>query len=161
MSENTNKLATSGERLKALRLRAGLNQARLAIQAGTTAMHIMDLENGSDDFEDKLQSIAQALGCNAKWLRTGQGRAMATGDASEVQPKPATNVEQQPSAVPESSQNKGVSETIVTLGSLLEGFSPPARQKFTSIVQKLAEDPDKKWDLAMQAGNLVETDMAS
>ncbi|KXS55404.1 MAG: hypothetical protein AWU57_183 [Marinobacter sp. T13-3] len=42
---STNKAAaTPGQRLKACRVKAGVNQARLAIESGTTSLHIMNLE---------------------------------------------------------------------------------------------------------------------
>ena len=74
-SPQTQPLQTIGGRLKALRLETGLTQSRLAIQSGTTAMHIMDMENGYNDFEGKLDTIANALGCEPQWLQTGKGKA--------------------------------------------------------------------------------------
>ncbi|WP_273208736.1 helix-turn-helix domain-containing protein [Marinobacter subterrani] len=152
MTDNL-KQQTSGDRLKALRTKAKLTQSRLAIRAGTTSMHIMDLENGSDDFEDKLQSIAQALECNAQWLRTGKGPAMAASHANGIQAKSAASAAG--TIMPDQAQNRVISEIIVSLGTALETIDPPDREKITRFIQKLAEHPDKKWDLAMQVSHFV------
>lgn len=71
-------LQTVGGRLRALRMKAGFTQCRLAIQSGTTAMHIMDIENGYDDFQGKLHDIAKALNCEPQWLKTGKNKTRAT-----------------------------------------------------------------------------------
>lgn len=82
-SRNTHPI---GRRLKAARKKAGLSQCQLAIQANTTAMHIMDMENGYNDFEGKLESISNALNCYPTWLETGTGCFGPNDDHTSPQP---------------------------------------------------------------------------
>lgn len=73
----TEETATIGERLKAARRRAVLSQAELAARAGVPRLTVARWETGKlqrDPHARTVRKVAAALGVDAGWLLTGEGR---------------------------------------------------------------------------------------
>ena len=148
------KETTTGGRLKALRSRARLTQTRLAIESGTTAMHIMDLENGHEDFEGKLTLMAKALGCNPLWLETGIGDPGIHTATAERSPRHPPNLA---AATPSSE----LANIFVSLGREMESITTPTRNELTHLLKALADHPNKRHDLARQVDQILVMDKVS
>lgn len=133
-----------GERLKRLRTKRGLTQTQLAIRANTTAMHIMDMENGYDSFEGRLTEIADALKCNPMWLETGLGGTAPV--------KPAANAKSTASTTDKETESQhNLSRLVVDLGHELENITDAARTRISGLVLQLLDNPKEKYTIAAKA----------
>ncbi|MGP2900533.1 XRE family transcriptional regulator [Serratia ureilytica] len=67
------------ERVKMRRNELGLTQAELAVRANTSQQAIQQLEDGKTKRPRYLPELASALGCDVRWLLSGQGMAKSAG----------------------------------------------------------------------------------
>lgn len=141
-----------GERLKLIRIKRGLTQTQLAIQASTTATHIMDMENGYDSFEGRLTEIAEALNCNPLWLETGLGTAALAKPASTpIQPGQKATARGAGESESSTERPSNLSKIVVDLGHELEQITETARTRITSLLIQLIEHPEKRHLIAEKA----------
>jgi len=145
-----------GQRLKAARLHAGLTQTKLAIEAGTTATHVMDIENGDPGLEGKLVRIAASVGVNPHWLETGEGSKDTPAPTAPV-PEASKSIAAEHSKFAAQSQASGVASLIVALGDEVESLSSPARSKMNRLLQQLVDQPHNRHDLAMEVTHVIQT----
>ncbi len=74
------------DRVKARRDELGLTQAELASVAKTSQQAIQQLEDGKIKRPRYLLELALALGCDVRWLLTGEGEPPAPYDPKAVHP---------------------------------------------------------------------------
>ena len=74
-------METPAQRLKAARAAVGMSQQQLAAQAGVSQGTIGNIESGTRGIDKAAWKLAAAMGVDAKWLATGEGRMMG-GEAT-------------------------------------------------------------------------------
>lgn len=132
---------TIADRLKEAREHAGLSQSYVAIDSGTTSLHIIDLENGCEDFEGKAVAIARALSCNPVWLETGFGEG--PGKSRTMHQENASN--QTPNA-------QNLVRILDEMGKAMEQVDQETRKKLRTAMYQLTMRPkDRKTVLEMAA----------
>lgn len=79
---------TQGERLKWARTRSGHTQQQIADALGVKQASINQLENGSTkEFKStNLFPAADLIGCDARWLATGEGEAFGLSLVHDEEP---------------------------------------------------------------------------
>ena len=130
MSDTPNTLAT---RLKKRREQLGLTQSRLAINSKTTSMHIMDLESGHANLEDKDHQIAVALRCHPRWLSTGKGDPELPSEITQALPQMEPDNDDELTT----DGPHPIQEAIVALGQYIEQSGPKTRQQMAKLLSKL------------------------
>lgn len=73
-----------GERIKAVRKKAGLNQNEFAYSLGITQSYLSMIENGSTPSDIVIKSIASQYRVSEPWLRTGEGEMYCRRELDEV-----------------------------------------------------------------------------
>lgn len=73
-----------GERIKAVRKKAGLNQNEFAYSLGITQSYLSMIENGSTPSDIVIKSIASQYRVSESWLRTGEGEMYSRRELDEV-----------------------------------------------------------------------------
>lgn len=69
------------ERVKKLRIHRGMTQTELASKTHTSQQAIQQLEDGKVRRPRYLPELAMALGCDVRWLLTGEGNPKKGSDA--------------------------------------------------------------------------------
>lgn len=77
-------METTGGRIRARRIEAGMTVAGLAKAAGIAPTTLYDLERGDMRSSTRLHRIAAALGVTTEWLETGRGPRTASSAAPGV-----------------------------------------------------------------------------
>lgn len=76
-----------GERIREVRLSAGLSQAEFGAKIGVSLPTVVRVEKGVFGLRlDFVQTVAQCFGCDLGWLITGERRAIGTPVLRSLEP---------------------------------------------------------------------------